>query len=337
MSPFGSATLVLQGPGGKLKFEITGDRTSVGRTRDNEIVLQDPAVSSHHCEFSTDKAGLSLRDLNSSNGSYVNGRRVQAGPVYDGDAVKIGQFQGRIAVRDLEGKPLRAPGMIGPAVIVGGVVLVVLVVVVGVALVVMNKKVVDDRKAFEAYEVKAKTYLQVEPCAPVVDAIRRLKAIDRNLTAPEFGRKGKLSKADRQKNEDLLAMSRKKEPLVDGILKDVAGIVEKQRAGIGELRGAAAGFQDAELLAAAKSLESIFAERTAAGEEFSEQWKKYGTQVGEFNGLLGKYNSTGDKSSASELDGWRFRGDPEKIADECQGKFGKSQQDGLLKLAGVAL
>src|SRR5690606_13951671 len=103
-SVFGSATLELQGPGGKVRFEIVGDRATVGRTRDNDVVLQDPAVSSHHCEFTAERGSLVLRDLDSSNGTYVNGRRVQSSPLFDGDALKIGQYQGRIAVRRLDGK-----------------------------------------------------------------------------------------------------------------------------------------------------------------------------------------------------------------------------------------
>jgi hypothetical protein len=336
MSPFGSATLVLQGPTGRLKFELTGERTSVGRTRDNEIVLQDPAVSSHHCEFVADKTGLSIRDLNSSNGSYVNGRRVQAGPVYDGDTVKIGQFQGRIAVRNLEGKPLKAPGVAGPALIVGAIVLVVVIAAGAVGMTMMNKKDAD-RKLFDDYEHQAKANLSIEPCSTADDAVRRLRAIARNLTPPDLGKRGKLSKDQKQKDEDILGMSKRREPLVDAILKEVGAIAEKQKAGIGELRGFQGKFNDAELAGAAKALESVFAERGQASEEFADQWKKYGAQVAEYNGLLGKLVNTGDKDAADQLDGWTFRLEPEKLLEECQAKFGKTQQDGLLKLAGVAL
>src|SRR4051794_8487083 len=151
MSTFGSATLTLQGPSGKIRYEITGDRTTVGRTRDNEIVLQDPAVSSHHCEFVAEKVGLVLRDMNSSNGTYVNGRRIQSAPVYDGDAVKVGQFQGRIAVRKGDGNPMKAPGMGGSALIAGAVVALV-VVGVGGAVVLMKNKKDTERSQFAAYE-----------------------------------------------------------------------------------------------------------------------------------------------------------------------------------------
>ena len=44
MPTFGTATLSLQGPAGRIKTEITGERTSVGRTRDNEVVLNDPQL-----------------------------------------------------------------------------------------------------------------------------------------------------------------------------------------------------------------------------------------------------------------------------------------------------
>jgi len=336
MSPFGSATLVLSGPTGKHKFEISGDKTTVGRTRDNEIVLQDPAVSSHHCEFVTDPRGLVLNDLNSSNGTYVNGKRVQNIPLFDGDAVKIGQFQGRIQVRAADGQPLKAPSNSKLLFAIAGVLFTLVVVGGLVAMRAMDAKEAQ-ASAFEAYEGKAKAYLAIEPCSAAEDAVRRLRSIDRTLTPPEFGKNGKLGKPEKARNDELLALSRRKDPIVEKVLKEVAGIVEKQRAGLAGLKGASDAFGDPELASVAKSLDPMLAERLQVGEEFRDQWKKFGEQVTEFNALLERFNASGDRGAQAELDGWKYRFDPEAALLECSTKLGKSQTAALSRLAEVAL
>ncbi len=336
MSPFGSATLVVSGPTGKHQFEISGDKTTVGRTRDNEIVLQDPAVSSHHCEFVADPRGLVLNDLNSSNGSYVNGKRVQSVTLYDGDAVKIGQFQGRIQVRAADGQPLKAPSNSKLLFAVAGVLFAL--ALVGGLLVMREKQSKEERAdAFMAYEKKAKAYLAIEPCSAAEDAVRRLGSIDRMLTPPEFGKNGKLGKPEKARNEELIALSRRKEPIAEKVLKEVAGLVEKQRAGLEGLKGASDAFTDPEFAAVAKSLDATFAERLQVGEQFREQWRKFGEQVGEFNALLERFNTTGDRGAQAELDGWKYRLEPEAALRECKERQAKLQSAALGKLDEVSL
>lgn len=335
MSNFGSATLSLQGPTGKIRYEIAGERTTVGRTRDNEIVLQDPAVSSHHCEFVVEKVGLVLRDLNSSNGTYVNGRRVQAAPVYDGDAVKIGQFQGRIAVRKPDGNPLKAPGMGGTALIAGAAV-ALLVVGVGVGLILMKNKKDAERAQFQAYEKKAKEYLALEPCTAAEEAVRKLRPLTPRET-PLLGKNGKLSKSEKEKNNELLALSRRREPLLNALVDALGQTIASQKTALQELRAFDDKFQDAEAAAAVKALGAIYADRSGAGEELAEGLKKFQTQVEDFDRLVESLIQKGDRGSAEQLDGYRFKVEPAKLVEECQAKFGKTQQEGLLKLAGVAL
>lgn len=65
---------------------------TVGRAPDCDIVVNNPAVSSHHCRLTLAGQGLSLEDLKSANGTYVNGQRV-AGvvPVFSEDIVTLGK------------------------------------------------------------------------------------------------------------------------------------------------------------------------------------------------------------------------------------------------------
>jgi eukaryotic-like serine/threonine-protein kinase len=51
----------------------------VGRAPDNDVILNHPGVSRHHCEVRRERDHLEVRDLNSSNGTYLDGSRLAAG------------------------------------------------------------------------------------------------------------------------------------------------------------------------------------------------------------------------------------------------------------------
>lgn len=60
-------------------------RTRVGRERDNELVLTDPRVSRYHAIIELDDSRWVVRDQNSANGTFVNGKRISAGRVLQPD------------------------------------------------------------------------------------------------------------------------------------------------------------------------------------------------------------------------------------------------------------
>jgi len=64
--------------------------TFIGRTPENQIRLNKPAVSRRHAQIAQSESGYVLRDLNSENGTYVNGERVKEKALGDGDRVQIG-------------------------------------------------------------------------------------------------------------------------------------------------------------------------------------------------------------------------------------------------------
>jgi len=65
----------------------------IGRSRDNDIVLADFSVSRHHARLSKTGGGLSIEDDQSTNGVFLNGRKVSQSPVQAGDEVTIGNFK----------------------------------------------------------------------------------------------------------------------------------------------------------------------------------------------------------------------------------------------------
>ena len=69
---------------------VSGERMVVGRSRDCDLVLEDPNVSRRHMELRRDRAGWIAVDLGSTNGVKVNGRRVEEAPLEPGDEIAVG-------------------------------------------------------------------------------------------------------------------------------------------------------------------------------------------------------------------------------------------------------
>lgn len=83
--------------GSSEKYEITKDAVRVGRAPDNDIVINHPAVSGHHLSLSITPAGTAITDLNSTNGTQVNGQLItpgQAQTMHVGDVIRIGDLTG---------------------------------------------------------------------------------------------------------------------------------------------------------------------------------------------------------------------------------------------------
>ena len=77
------------------RYPLLGSLTTLGRDETADIVIDDPGVSRRHSEIrvTTDGPHLvsSIRDLNSTNGTFVNGERVSSQRLQDGDRLTIGR------------------------------------------------------------------------------------------------------------------------------------------------------------------------------------------------------------------------------------------------------
>src|SRR4051794_7111455 len=72
-------------------FQLTADDLTVGRDSENTIGIPDAAISRRHCAFGRDAGGWRVRDLGSSNGTFVNGVQVKDHLLADGDHVAVGE------------------------------------------------------------------------------------------------------------------------------------------------------------------------------------------------------------------------------------------------------
>lgn len=75
------------------EVEITKDKTSVGRRPYNDIVIDNLAVSGEHAAFHRSGAEVVLEDLNSTNGTYVNGKAVKKVALKNGDSIEVGKYK----------------------------------------------------------------------------------------------------------------------------------------------------------------------------------------------------------------------------------------------------
>jgi adenylate cyclase len=79
-------------------FELrTGATLVVGRAPNSDIPIIDPTISRRHAEVECGDATVTIRDLGSSNGTFVNGTRVDVSPVDAGDVVTFGKVAFRLA------------------------------------------------------------------------------------------------------------------------------------------------------------------------------------------------------------------------------------------------
>src|ERR1051325_5075156 len=74
-----SSRLVLVTGEGETSFPLTRDAYTIGRHRNNDIVISDPKVSSFHARIDRSPEGYVIVDLKSRNGSYINGKRIETG------------------------------------------------------------------------------------------------------------------------------------------------------------------------------------------------------------------------------------------------------------------
>jgi hypothetical protein len=80
----------LDGPQGGQLLELRA-RAIVGTAGDCDVVVKDQSVSGRHAEFSAQGGAFRVSDLGSTNGTFVNDKRVQSSELVDGDTLRLGR------------------------------------------------------------------------------------------------------------------------------------------------------------------------------------------------------------------------------------------------------
>ena len=72
----------------------------VGRAPTSDIPIIDPTISRRHAELHSTDKGFLIRDLGSSNGTFVNGSRIDTGRAAPGDLISFGKVGFRLVIND---------------------------------------------------------------------------------------------------------------------------------------------------------------------------------------------------------------------------------------------
>jgi hypothetical protein len=82
-----------------VQFDLGGPLIGIGRASDNDVIVDDPMVSRHHCQLMLQLGAYGFTDLGSRNGSTVNGQPVSQIALGPGDVIRIGDTQIEFQVR----------------------------------------------------------------------------------------------------------------------------------------------------------------------------------------------------------------------------------------------
>jgi len=105
------------------EVQITKDKTTLGRRPYNDIVIDNLAVSGEHAVLQMVGADVLIEDLNSTNGTYINGKAVKKQLLSHNDTVEIGKYKIKYLVEDgtdYEKTMIMKPGATTPAADPGG-------------------------------------------------------------------------------------------------------------------------------------------------------------------------------------------------------------------------
>lgn len=113
--------IVTLGSGETSEMALDKERVTIGRHSDNDISLDDKAVSGHHAVIITILQDSFLEDLDSTNGTQVNGKQVAKHPLSTGDVISIGRnslkYEGEAGgdEDEFEKTMILRPGQLGAA------------------------------------------------------------------------------------------------------------------------------------------------------------------------------------------------------------------------------
>ena len=87
--------LLTEGLAGR-SHELKVDRTTIGRLEDNSFQVPEGSVSSHHAEIVQQGNEWLVRDLNSTNGTFINGQQITEAVLKPGQVLRVGNVEMRL-------------------------------------------------------------------------------------------------------------------------------------------------------------------------------------------------------------------------------------------------
>jgi len=103
--------ILTQGLNGRA-HELNVDRTTIGRVDDNMFQIAEASVSSHHCEVHLRGSEVLIRDLNSTNGTFINGEKIAESILKPGQTLRLGNIELKL---EAEGAPAASAPAAAPS------------------------------------------------------------------------------------------------------------------------------------------------------------------------------------------------------------------------------
>lgn len=91
-----TALVVMYGGSAGRKYPLGEGLNRAGRASGNEVTLEDASISATHCELWVMRERLLVRDLASTNGTFINGRPVSEAELAEGDVLALGSLEMRV-------------------------------------------------------------------------------------------------------------------------------------------------------------------------------------------------------------------------------------------------
>jgi pSer/pThr/pTyr-binding forkhead associated (FHA) protein len=100
--------ILTQGLTGR-SHELNVDHTTIGRVEDNLFQIAEASVSSHHCEVLLRGSDVVIKDLNSTNGTFINGEQITESVLKPGQTLRLGQVELKLETGTSASAPATAP------------------------------------------------------------------------------------------------------------------------------------------------------------------------------------------------------------------------------------
>ena len=317
-APRWSAILEVRDPDGtRTKHPFRHPAVSIGRKRDNDLMLPDEAISSRHCEFVSDHGFFLVRDLGSHNGTFVNGRRVaqDGARLRDGDDVQIGETHIRVAMQGNVKMP-SAPFRIGW--LHGAVVVLILGGVAGFFF----RQRTQEQEMRNRYLTELRDHLRRDPCA--AGPFEEIKALDQQIAGRSFAigldNKGgvKISPQDEKDDRALLDLYRRRLAAFTRLESALTDSQQDERESEEKLSRMGARFGPSRDRKLAAWAEAILRDREKAGDDLLQGVQAVHAQSTKLVSLVEAVVVRRDAAMAQALSQFRFSGDLPPLRTACQ-------------------
>jgi hypothetical protein len=316
--PFSAVLAVVDHAGIRSLHPFSHPHMLIGRTPENDLMLNDPNVSTKHCELASEAGFLVVRDVGSANGTYVNERRISEARLKDADVVRVGKTT--ITVR-LDEKRLRA-------LVKGrrkwGVAVAVLLLGLLAAGVALRRQVLQrEAEARGRYEGLVKASAQREVCSRAAAAFAALKHVDADIGARSIaielqGNRVHMTKAGRDNNVALLALWRKRQQLYLDAATEVGTRQQAERDALEKVTRQGGRLANAKDRKIAFWIDGLLAERLGVTDALMTGLRDASKRTAQFVDLVERFTVRGDASAAQELASFQLGAGADDLLGKCE-------------------